>query len=144
MTSAAGESSSASNFKAQLTRLDLAHLPTRPLVMGILNVTPDSFSDGGEFLDSQRAVARGVQMVAEGAGCADGGAESARPGALPVPDDEQLARAIPVIRALASNQLDQMVSIDTRSANVAHEAILAGAGVVNDVSALRDDPGMAD
>ncbi len=116
--------------------------PSPPLVMGILNVTPDSFSDGGEFLSVDRAVARGVEMVAEGAAIIDVGPESTRPGAKPVHADEQIRRAVPVIKALRARDDKTAISIDTRLASVARAAIDAGADLVNDVSALRDDPDM--
>jgi dihydropteroate synthase len=104
----------------------------RPLVMGILNVTPDSFSDGGEWFDGHRAIARGHEMIAEGADVVDVGGESTRPGAAPVDLDEELRRVIPVIEALAG---DVRVSIDTTKAVVAEAAVAAGATLVNDVSA---------
>ena len=100
--------------------------------MGVLNVTPDSFSDGGRWLDPDAAVAHGLAMVAEGADVVDVGGESTRPGADPVPVDEELARVLPVVEALASHV---RVSIDTRKAEVAEAAIAAGATLVNDVSA---------
>jgi dihydropteroate synthase len=104
----------------------------RPLVMGILNVTPDSFSDGGEFLDRDRALARGRAMIAEGADIVDVGGESTRPGADPVPADEELRRVIPVIEGLAGQV---RVSIDTTKEQVAEAAVGAGATLINDVSA---------
>jgi dihydropteroate synthase len=100
--------------------------------MGVLNVTPDSFSDGGRWLDPGAAVAHGLQMAAEGADVVDVGGESTRPGAEPVPVDEELRRVLPVIEALAPSV---RVSIDTRKAEVAEAAIGAGATLVNDVSA---------
>jgi dihydropteroate synthase len=100
--------------------------------MGVLNVTPDSFSDGGRWLDPGAAVAHGLRMAAEGADVVDVGGESTRPGAEPVPADEELRRVLPVIEALASSV---RVSIDTRKAEVAEAAIEAGATLVNDVSA---------
>jgi len=107
------------------------------LVMGILNVTPDSFSDGGRFLDTDKAVAHGVEMVRQGAAIIDVGPESTRPGASPVPVDEQIRRAIPVIQRL-SRQIDVPISIDTRDAAVAEAALEAGASMVNDITALED------
>jgi dihydropteroate synthase len=101
--------------------------------MGVLNVTPDSFSDGGRFLASPDAIAHGRAMAAEGADWIDVGGESTRPGAAPVPAEEQLARVIPVIEALAAEGL--RVSIDTRSEPVARAAVAAGATLINDVSA---------
>jgi len=114
-----------------------------PRVMGILNVTPDSFSDGGEFASLEAAVARGLEMVRQGAAIVDVGAESTRPGSQSVDDDEQIRRAVPVIRELRAADRAALISIDTRSATVARAAIDAGACMVNDVSALRDDPRMA-
>jgi dihydropteroate synthase len=109
--------------------LDLDHV----LVMGILNVTPDSFSDGGRYEDLDAAVERGRQMVAEGAGMVDVGGESTRPDAAPVPEAAELARVLPVIEALAA-ELPVPISIDTRKTNVARRAIEAGAVMVNDES----------
>ena len=100
--------------------------------MGVLNVTPDSFSDGGRWLDAGAAVEHGLQMVQEGADVIDVGGESTRPGADPVDTDEELRRVLPVIEALAPHT---RVSIDTRKADVAREAVAAGASLVNDVSA---------
>ncbi|MEC8947291.1 MAG: dihydropteroate synthase [Actinomycetota bacterium] len=108
-------------------------------VMGVLNVTPDSFSDGGRFLDHASAVARGRTMIAEGACIIDVGGESTRPGAVPVGEDEEVARVIPVIKALATDSAVTAgfvrISIDTRHAAVAVAAVAAGATIVNDVSA---------
>lgn len=100
--------------------------------MGVLNVTPDSFSDGGRWLDPEAAVAHGRQMAAEGADIVDVGGESTRPGARPVPEDEEIRRVIPVVEALAG---EVVVSIDTRKAAVARAAVAAGASLINDVSA---------
>lgn len=100
--------------------------------MGVLNVTPDSFSDGGRWLDPDAAVAHGLAMVAEGADVVDVGGESTRPGAEPVPEDEEARRVLPVVEALAPHV---RVSIDTRRAEVAEKAVAAGATLVNDVSA---------
>jgi len=108
------------------------------LVMGILNVTPDSFSDGGEFLDVDKAVAHGVMMAKAGAAIIDVGPESTRPGSKRVGADEQVARAIPVIEKL-SRQSRAVVSIDTTSVEVAAEALEAGAGMINDITALADE-----
>jgi dihydropteroate synthase len=102
------------------------------MVMGVLNVTPDSFSDGGRWLDTGAAVAHGLAMVDEGADVVDVGGESTRPGAAPVPVDEELRRVLPVVEALAPHI---RVSIDTRKAEVARAAMAAGATLVNDVSA---------
>ena len=114
----------------------------RCLVMGVLNVTPDSFSDGGRYLDPAAAVAHARQMVAEGADVIDVGGESTRPGSDPVSDDEQLRRVLPVIRGMRAAGVKMPVSIDTRSASVAAAALDAGADIVNDVSGARDDAAM--
>lgn len=116
-------------------------LGRRTAVMGVVNVTPDSFSDGGRFLDTGAAVAHGLALVAEGAGLLDVGGESTRPGAAPVPADEELRRVLPVVRALAA-QARVPISIDTTKARVAAEALAAGATLVNDISALGADPAM--
>jgi dihydropteroate synthase len=100
--------------------------------MGVLNVTPDSFSDGGRWTDPEAAVAQGRRLFAEGADIVDVGGESTRPGADPVPDDEEIRRVVPVVSALASAG---RVSVDTRKASVAEAALAAGATIVNDVSA---------
>ncbi|HEX8390742.1 MAG TPA: dihydropteroate synthase [Longimicrobium sp.] len=109
----------------------------RPVVMGILNLTPDSFSDGGQFLHPAAAVERARRMVAEGADVIDLGGESTRPGAVPVTPDEEEARVVPVLRALAG-ELGVPLSVDTRRASVARAALQAGAEIVNDVSGLAD------
>jgi dihydropteroate synthase len=109
------------------------------LIMGVLNVTPDSFSDGGEFLTADKATERGLQMAAEGAHIIDIGGESTRPGSEPVTADEELRRVIPVIENLR-RKLDVLISIDTSKAEVARAAIAAGASIVNDVTGgERDD-----
>ena len=117
---------------------------TTPLVMGVLNVTPDSFSDGGEYLATEHAVAHALDMIAEGAEIIDVGPESTRPGSHPVPAEEQIARAVPVIEGIRARNNGIAISIDTRLAPVAKAATEAGADIVNDVSALRDDPAMLD
>jgi len=117
-------------------------LGRRTHVMGILNVTPDSFSDGGRFLEPSAALDHAVAMAEEGADFIDIGAESTRPGARPVPAKEQLARLLPVLRAL-KKKVKAPVSVDTTSAMVAQEALREGADLVNDVSALNGDPRMA-
>ncbi len=117
-------------------------LSERPHVMGILNVTPDSFSDGGTFLDPQAALDRAVAMVEEGADLIDVGGESTRPGSRGVSVEEELARVIPVVEALAP-RLGVPLSVDTAKAAVAERAVGAGAAIVNDVSGLTADPGMA-
>ncbi len=113
-----------------------------PLVMGILNMTPDSFSDGGDLRGVEAAVKRAEAMVAAGAAILDVGGESTRPGAPEVPVDEEIRRVVPVIRALRE-RVGVPVSIDTRKAAVAREALAAGAEVVNDVSGLTFDPALA-
>ncbi|MFW5858013.1 MAG: dihydropteroate synthase, partial [Planctomycetota bacterium] len=110
----------------------------RPLVMGILNVTPDSFSDGGRWCAPADAVAHALAMVADGADCIDIGGESTRPGADPVDPDEQIRRVVPVIEGIRA-AATVPISIDTTRAAVAAAALEAGAGIVNDVSAGRDD-----
>ena len=117
-------------------------LGDRTHVMGILNVTPDSFSDGGCYLDVQRAVSRTQLMVKEGATLIDIGGESSRPGASPVSVDEELVRVLPVIHAIV-DAVDVLISIDTYKAEVARQALAAGAHVVNDITALRGDGDMA-
>ncbi|HEY3243670.1 MAG TPA: dihydropteroate synthase, partial [Phycisphaerae bacterium] len=114
-----------------------------PIVMGILNVTPDSFSDGGAYLDPEAAIGRAEQMLAEGAALIDVGPESTRPGSEPVSAEEQIRRAVPVIAGLIQRRPNAVISIDTRSAVVAAAALAAGAAIVNDISALRDDSEMA-
>lgn len=108
------------------------------ILMGILNVTPDSFSDGGLFLDIEKAVAHGLKMAEEGAAIIDVGTESTRPGSQPVSAAEQIKRAIPVIEQL-SNKMDVPVSIDTYKPAVARAALDTGASMINDITALADD-----
>jgi len=110
-------------------------------IMGILNVTPDSFFDGGKYINFKKAVERGLQIAEEGADLIDIGGESTRPGAEPVSVDEELKRVIPVIESL-SKKIDIPISIDTYKAKVAEEAINAGATIINDISGLRFDPQM--
>lgn len=112
----------------------------RPLVMAIVNVTPDSFSDGGERLDPARAIDDGLRFVAEGADILDVGGESTRPGSQPTSPEDELRRILPVVEGLARRKA--VISIDTRRASVARAALDAGARIVNDISALRDDPAM--
>jgi dihydropteroate synthase len=114
--------------------------PGRCLVMGVVNVTPDSFSDGGRWFDPDAAIRHGFELVAEGADIIDVGGESTRPGAARVPLDEELRRVEPVIRALAQERVP--VSIDTMRAEVAEAAVVAGATLVNDVSGGLADPAM--
>src|SRR5256886_4431818 len=113
------------------------------LIMGVLNVTPDSFSDGGRYLGVEAAVARAEQIEAEGADLLDLGGESSRPGSQPVPLDVELARVLPVLAGLAG-RIPIPISVDTTKAEVARRALDAGAAIINDVSALRNDPDMAD
>ncbi len=114
----------------------------RTLIMGILNVTPDSFSDGGKFLRPDAAVDRACQMVADGADIIDVGGESSRPGACAVTLEEELCRVIPVIKAL-KERIDIPISVDTYKSEVAGKALRAGASIVNDITALRGDEKMA-
>lgn len=114
-----------------------------PLIMGIVNVTPDSFFDGGRFYDPQQAVAHAVQLVEEGADLLDIGAESTRPGALPVDEEEEHRRLIPVVAAVAK-AVSVPISVDTSKAAVARAAIDAGAVMINDVTALRGDTTMVE
>jgi dihydropteroate synthase len=111
----------------------------RPRIMGIVNVTPDSFSDGGRWLDAEAAVAHGLRLEAEGADILDIGGESTRPGAEPIGADEELRRVIPVIAALAK-RARALISVDTRHAAVMRRAADAGAAIINDVAALGHDP----
>ena len=125
------------------TRAHTFPLQERVLIMGVLNVTPDSFSDGGRYLGVEVAVARAVEIEAEGADLLDLGGESSRPGSQPVPLDVELARVLPVLAALAG-RVRIPISVDTTKAEVARRALDAGAAIINDVSALRNDPDMAD
>ncbi|MDO9408492.1 dihydropteroate synthase [Patulibacter sp.] len=117
-------------------------MPAPFSVMGIVNVTPDSFSDGGEWFDTAAAVRHGVELAAAGATILDVGGESTRPGAPAVPEDEELRRVVPVVAGLAAAVPEAVLSVDTTKAAVALAALGAGATYVNDVSALRADPGM--
>ncbi|HEY1264108.1 MAG TPA: dihydropteroate synthase, partial [Terriglobales bacterium] len=127
-------------------------LGKRTLIMGIVNVTPDSFSDGGQFLDKDRAVEHALQLFQDGADIVDIGGESTRPGAAvagsPDPDkravseEEELKRVVPVIEALKQRRPDALISVDTHKARVARAAFEAGAAIVNDVSGFRWDPAM--
>ena len=116
-----------------------------PVIMGVVNVTPDSFSDGGLFLDAEAAVDQGRRLASEGADILDVGGESTRPGAEPVGEDEELGRVLPVVERLAADAgaPGVRISIDTTKSAVARAALDAGATIVNDVSALRFDPGLA-
>lgn len=126
-------------WKTRRGTLDLTYLGQ---VMGILNVTPDSFSDGGEHAGLPVALRHARRMIAEGAGIIDIGGESTRPGSEPVPEGEEIARTVPVIAALRG-EWDGLISIDTSKAAVAEAALSAGADIVNDVSGLTADPAMA-
>lgn len=117
-------------------------LGERTLVMGILNITPDSFSDGGLHLDPQRAIEKGLRMAEEGADILDIGGESTRPGADAVDADEEMRRVLPVIEGLAA-RTDAVLSIDTYKASVAREAVARGARIINDISGLQYDPALA-
>jgi len=119
--------------------LDLAF----PSIMGVVNVTPDSFSDGGRYLDAGDALAQGLALVREGAAIIDIGGESTRPGSDPVPAHEESRRVLPVVEALAE-RVGVPISVDTMKADVARRALDAGAALINDVSALRADPAMVE
>ena len=113
-------------------------------LMGVINVTPDSFSDGGLFLDPKEAIAQGLRLEAEGAAILDVGGESTRPGAAAVSADEELRRVLPVLEGLADAGAEAQLSIDTSKAEVAAAGLTSGATLVNDVTALRADPEMAE
>jgi len=122
-------------------RARILELGDQPQVMGILNITPDSFSDGGQFLDPQDALVRVSEMISQGAKIIDVGGESSRPGALPVSEEEEINRTIPVIKKIREFS-DIFISIDTTKAQVATAALDAGADIINDISALEADPEM--
>ncbi len=128
--------------------LKIGHLKVRlgerTLIMGALNVTPDSFSDGGLYLDPERAVEHGLELVRQGADWIDVGGESTRPGSLPVSAEEELRRVLPVVRSLRRKLRSTPISIDTTKAAVAEKAAQAGATILNDISGLRFDSCMAD
>jgi dihydropteroate synthase len=128
----------AERWKIRSRTLDF---PRRPLVMGIVNVTPDSFSDGGYFFDAAAAIARGLQLVADGADLLDIGGEITRPYSEPVAAGEELQRILPVLDALAA-QVQVPISVDTSKAAVARAAIEAGAEIINDITGLAGDPAM--
>lgn len=115
---------------------------TRPLIMGVVNVTPDSFYDGGRYTLPETAIAHALELVEQGADIIDIGGESTRPGADPVAENEELARVIPVVEGLA-RQATIPISIDTTKSRVAARALESGASIINDVSAMREDPAMA-
>lgn len=124
-------------------RQQVIGLDARPMLMGVVNVTPDSFFDGGRFLDPQAAVAHALRLVEEGADLLDIGAESTRPGATSVDEAEESRRLIPVVTAVAK-AVAVPISVDTSKAGVAKAALDAGAVIVNDVTALRGDPAMVE
>jgi dihydropteroate synthase len=113
-----------------------------PCLMGVVNVTPDSFSDGGRYFAAEDALAQGLTLVREGAALVDVGGESTRPGSDPVPEEEEVRRILPVVESLAG-RVGVPISVDTMKAEVARRALAGGASLINDVSALRSDPGMA-
>ena len=119
-------------------------LGERTLILGVVNVTPDSFSDGGRFLDVDRAIEHGIELAKQGADWIDVGGESTRPGAKPVLAEEEMRRVLPVIRGLHRKLPSLPVSIDTTKADVAEASIQAGASIINDVSGLRFDARLAD
>jgi dihydropteroate synthase len=119
-------------------------LGERTLIMGVLNVTPDSFSDGGRYLSADRAIEHGLEMARQGAEWIDVGGESTKPGSRPIAAAEELHRVLPVIRGLRKRLGPLPISIDTTKAEVAEEAVRAGASIINDVSGLRFDPRLAE
>ena len=119
-------------------------LTTRGMVMGILNVTPDSFSDGGSFLEESRAADHALRLLAEGAAIVDIGGESTRPGAPGISAHEEMRRVLPVIERIVAAAPGSVLSVDTSKAVVAREAIVRGVAIVNDVTALREDDAMAE
>ncbi|MFH1117847.1 MAG: dihydropteroate synthase [Pseudomonadota bacterium] len=118
--------------------------PRHTLVMGVINVTPDSFSDGGDHFDTRTAISSGLKMLRDGADIIDVGGESTRPGSEALDVKEEVRRAVPVIEAIAKQQPDAVISVDTRRRQVAEQAIKAGATIINDISGFRDDPSMVD
>lgn len=130
------------SYSVPLPGTEPLHLGARTLVMGILNVTPDSFADGGRHLDPEAAVEAGVRMVDEGADIIDVGGESTRPGAEPLAEEEERRRVMPVIERLAA-RVRVPISIDTYKAGIARDAVAAGARLINDVSGLQFDPALA-
>ncbi len=134
------ESSHAAAMRFQARQFSF-EFPRPTVLMGIVNVTPDSFSDGGSFLDASAAVTHALQLADEGAEILDIGGESTRPGAMPVPVREEIQRVVPVIRELV-RRTDRLISIDTQKPEVAAAALEAGAVIVNDIAANRSDPAM--
>ncbi len=131
-----------------LFNLKLSHrsvcLGERTLVMGIVNVTPDSFSDGGRYFEAERAIEHGLDLAKQGADWIDVGGESTRPGSIPVSAEEELRRVLPVVQGLHRKRPSLVISIDTTKAEVAEAAVRAGASIINDVSGLRFDPRIAE
>ncbi len=119
-------------------------LGERTLVMGVVNVTPDSFSDGGRYLDSDRAIAHGLHLARQGADWIDVGGESTRPGSKPISVEEELRRVLPVVRGLNRKRPSLVISIDTTKSEVAEAAVRAGASIINDVSGMHFDPRIAE
>ncbi|MGB6063966.1 MAG: dihydropteroate synthase [Desulfomonilaceae bacterium] len=119
-------------------------LSSRTLVMGVINTTPDSFSDGGKHLDPEIAIAAGLEMLRAGADIVDVGGESTRPGSQYVNEQEELGRSVPVIQGISQAFPDAVISIDTRRRVVAEAAVKAGAQIINDVTGFRDDPSLVD
>jgi dihydropteroate synthase len=134
---------SRAKFEIKVNRQGV-RLGERTLVMGVLNVTPDSFSDGGHYFAANRAIEHGLEMVDQGADWLDVGGESTRPGSRPVTAREELRRVLPVIQGLRKKLSTLPISIDTTKAEVAEEAVRAGASIINDVSGLRFDPRLAE
>src|SRR5258705_12635375 len=130
------------NFRLELPSRTLV-LGQRTLLMGVLNVTPDSFSDGGKSLDTQHAIEHALEMERAGADLLDVGGESTRPGSTATPTDTELARVLPVLEGLRG-VLKIPISVDTRKSEIAEAAITAGAQIINDVSGLRSDPRIAE
>ena len=128
-------------WKTRRRSLDLSHSAK---IMGILNVTPDSFSDGGQFFSLDAAVSHARELIAEGAEIIDVGGESTRPGADPVPLEEEIRRVVPVIEKIRSEFPSVLLSVDTYKAATARYAVGAGADIINDITALRGDPSMID
>ncbi len=124
-------------------RQGIVFTPGQVYIMGVVNCTPDSFSDGGLFFETDKAVAHGLELLEQGADILDIGGESTRPFSEPVPLEEELKRVIPVVKKLRK-KTDKLISVDTQKAEVARQALLEGADIVNDVSALRADPKMAE
>lgn len=128
-------------YSIKLGRNRVLELGRRTLIMGILNITPDSFSDGGLYHDYDRAIARATELISEGTDILDVGGESTRPGSAPTPAEVELERVLPIIRAVRKKS-DIPISIDTAKAEVADKALEAGADIINDISSLRFDPQM--